>query len=167
MDRAFMVSFLLILTVIFAFATFFLAYLLSDRSREANTYRTKADQYLAEAAKFMNSAKQNKELAEQYFAEIAYFKNEAEKFKHSMEEYQEIAEHYKKEADKYYADAEGLRARIEALKPYEQVKDTSSWVAETTRQMQNYIEEVKKYASALIEHARQQAQSVMEDKIVA
>jgi ABC-type transporter Mla subunit MlaD len=168
---SFVTGFLTILSVILAFATLFLAYLLSDRSKEADTFRTKANQSLREAAKFLDDAKRNKEAAAQYLAELAHYKNEAEKFKHDLEEYQEIADQYKKEAEKHCMEAEALHAKLEALKNYECIEDTSLWIAETTRQMQNYIEDVRRYANELIEQAqqqaRQQAQSITEDEIVA
>jgi hypothetical protein len=144
-----------------------LAYFLNERSKEADTYRNKVNQFQSEAAKFLNDAKLNKELASQYQVEIMRGRNEIEKLKGEIEGRQKIILQYKGEANKYYLEADALRSRLEALKAYEVIEDTSLWVEETTRQMQNYMDEVRKYANTLIDQAQRQAQSIIEDKIVA
>jgi methyl-accepting chemotaxis protein len=158
-EGSFLSGFLIISIIILAFATIFLAYLLSERSREADTFRTKANRHIAEAAKFMNESKQNRELADLYMAEI-------ENLKHDIEEFQEETARYKEEADMFRQKAEALQERLDALKGYEQIEDISRWVNETTLQMQNYIEEVRQYANAIVEQARQQSRAILEDKIV-
>jgi predicted nucleic acid-binding Zn-ribbon protein len=166
MEGSFLSGFLTISIIVLAFATIFLAYLLSERGKEANTFRIKANKHIAEAAKFMSDAKQNRELVDLYMTEVERCKTEIAKLKHDVEAFREEAARHKEDADQFRQKAETLQTRLDALKGYEQIKDTSLWVDETTRQMRNYIEEVRRYADALIERAQQQSRAIARDKMV-
>jgi uncharacterized coiled-coil DUF342 family protein len=167
LEVSFSTSLSIILFLILIFITALLAYLLTERSKEADTYRNKANQFQGEAANFLNDSKLNKELAAQYQEEIIRARETIEKLKGELEECQEIILQYKGEANKYYMEADALRSRLETLKTYETIENTALWVEETTKQMQNYMDEVQKYANTLIDQAQQQARSIVGDKIVA